>query len=43
MIMKRDGRVDGQCNYYMPPKVPFGHKKGEKRAERENGIHTNRE
>ena len=24
---KRDGRTDGQCDYYMPPKVPLGHKK----------------
>ena len=21
---KRDGRTDGQCDYYMPPKVPLG-------------------
>ena len=21
---KRDGRTDGQCDYYMPPKVQFG-------------------
>ena len=29
-----DGRTDGQCDYYMPPKFPWGvggggHKKGE--------------
>ena len=35
---KRDGRTDGrtdgltdvQCVYYMPPKVPLGHKNGRK-------------
>ena len=21
---RRDGRTDGQCDYYMPPKVPLG-------------------
>ena len=21
---KRDGQTDGQCDYYMPPKVPLG-------------------
>ena len=21
-----NGRADGQCDYYMPPKVPLGHK-----------------
>ena len=21
---KRDGRTDGRCDYYMPPKVPLG-------------------
>ena len=41
--MKREGQMEGQRDYYMPSKVPLGHKKGEKRTERENGIHTNRE
>ena len=22
-----DGRRDGQCDYYTPPKVPLGHRK----------------
>ena len=24
---RTDGQTDGQCDYYMPPKVPLGHKK----------------